>query len=195
MKIILALLPTLTVVGAFDYNAKTPMPSTIMSRFANLTKPRLVVPMLVEYEMASMSLVPLGIQLALEALPKRTPYLADYEIEVDLRETYCYDGPVVEETMKVLENGVDNLPLISTFACAMRGQRLVAEAIGYYNYTATALLDIVNEAVQDRERYSNYFVMGATIDQIQTVLLEFMKAQGWSRVVLIGEDHHYYNAV
>ena len=179
--------------NSFEYNVTTPLPSSIMSRFANLSKPRLEIPYFIEYYDASMAYVPLGSQLAIEKLATATPYLQDFEIEVKFYDTYCNDLTLIGDLMNILEEGTTNLPYVTTYGgCAMVGQELLAEVVNYYNYTATALLDVVNIAIQDRKRFRNYFILGATIDGMNSAMLRFIAAYGWTRVALISEDTHTY---
>ena len=176
----------------YDFNSTMPMPPVVMSRYANLSKPRLVIPFFVEYHRAAIMYIPLQTSLVIEKLAEATPYLKDFELEVNLYETYCEDSPAVNGYMAILEGAKRNLPYIATYACAMKGQKLLAEVVNYYNYTATGLLDVVNDAIQNRQRYRNYFTLGATIVDMQNAMLKFMKLQNWSRVALFGEDELVY---
>lgn len=174
----------------YEYNSTTPMPSSILSRFANNTKARLIIPYFVEYQEASMGYVPLGSQLAIEKLSTFTPYLSNFELQVNFYETFCDDATAVNGFMAVLEaKKINNLPYIATYACAKKGQELLAEVVNHYNFVATGLLDVVAKAVEDRStRFGNYFTLGATMDTMHHTLLKFMKLQNWSRVALFGED-------
>lgn len=196
---LIAVLFALTIVSmAYEYNASTPMPQFVTSRFANFSKPRLVIPMITVYLGYGMAAVPVGVELAINGVLQRSKYLKDFEIQVNFYDDHCHNAFSTKYAMDVFENGKLNLPIIHSLGCAHTAQQVIADAAVNYNYVAISGLDIHNEALHNRKRFRNFFVLGEGIDQVNIALLEFIKRQNWTRVALLGEDREitsYYNVV
>ena len=185
------------VHASSEFNAGSPMPKRVMSRFANESKPRLVIPHVTEFANYFNVVIPLGLQMAIEGLSKVTPHLKDFEFEVELIESYCKDQPFIDESMALLEleTRPDILPIHLAGGCPATGQRLVGELAHHYNFTAIAFLDVVTESFNNRNRFQNFFTLSESLHSIHEALLTFMQRQGWSRVALLSEDHTFYNKV
>ena len=170
------------------------MPPFIMSRTANLTKPRLVIPHVTEYDAYFGLVVPLGIQMAIERLAEVTPFLKNYEIQVNLYESYCADDIVIKESMEIMKNGKigNNLPIHTILGCGGSSQQLVGEVAHHFNYTAIAVIDTVPKSYVERSRFRNFFTLGESLSTLQHSVLAFIANQGWKRIALVGEDFTYY---
>ena len=187
-------LALVTVNVAFEFNATSPLPSRIMSRFANTTKPILHLPHVTEYFGYATVLVPVTIQMAIENLANVTPHLEKFELSVEFYEGFCTDANVVMESIELMENGKNPeiLPFHMTSGCSSGGQRVVGEIAHVYNFISIATLDAVTESFDDRSRFQNMFTLGESVTWIQEALSVFMKAQGWKRMAILGEDHTFY---
>ena len=181
------LLPTLAVVG-YEFNASSPMPTSVMSRQANMSKPRLIIPHVTDYTDYFTLVIPIGMQMAIEGLAKVTPHLKDFELQVDLYESYCADSYFVDETMTFLEQEKkeEYLPVHIALGCPAVGQRMLGEIAHHYNITSLTTIDVVTESYHDRRRFRNFHTLGESLETIHSALLAFMKEQGWTRVALLG---------
>ena len=182
---------------AFEFNASSPLPPFVLSRHANLSKPRLVIPHVTDYEGYFSLTIPLGMQMAIEGLSKVTPYLDKFELQVDMYDSFCSDPEIVTETLNILERQTsgDNLPVLIGSGCAAIGQELAGEIVHHYNYTTFAIMDSVTESFYDRSRFRSFYTIGESLDTMHSALISFMKEQGWKRVAVLGEEHSFYVAV
>ena len=180
-----------------DFNAKSPMPTSVMSRFANASKPRLVIPHVTEYAGYFTLAVPLGIQIAIERLANHTPHLSKFELQVDLYESNCNDKKMIDQSMALFEYKINKaiLPIHTAGGCPPIGQLIVGEVARYYNFISLAVVDIEPQAYHESARYPNFFTMGESIAEIYQTLATFMQQQGWKRIAVVGEDHIFFNKV
>ena len=178
----------------YEFNVSSPMPPFVMSRKANLTKPRLVITHATEYADFIGVAIPLGFQMAIEDLANVTPFLQNYEIQVNLYESYCSDDIVIKESMDIMrmEKATNNLPIHTILGCAAKSQKLVGEVAHHFNYTAIAVIDTVPQSYIERSRFRNFYTLGESVTTIQHSVLAFIQEQGWNRVALVGEDFTYY---
>ena len=197
LAFVISLQIVVAVINGYEYRADSPMPTKIMSRFANMSKPKLVIPHITEFDGFFGLVIPLGIQMAIERLANATPHLSKFELQVELRDSYCDDAAFIKESIAMMEGGWKRnlLPIHMAGGCPANGQRFVGESAHHFNFTAIAGLDVVTESFQDRNRYQNFFTLGESIRTITDALLSFMSSQGWKRIALIGEDHSEHIAV
>ena len=194
-KIISLLIPC-SIIG-YDFQADSPLPTSIMSRFANRSKPRLVIPHVTEYAGYYTLVIPLGIQMAIEGLANFTPYLNRFELEVQLLESNCEDPVMISQSMALFEckKYPTTLPLHLGGGCPPIGQKLVGEIAHFYNFTAISAVDVVAESFHQRKRFRNFFTLAESTPEIHETLLDFIESQGWRRVAILGEDHLFYTNV
>ena len=149
------------------------------------------IPNICPYDEYFLAICPLGAQMAIERLGPLTPFLADFELQMNVYEGYCDDATQVKEAISIMESDSNNLPIIHAMGCAQWGQEFMAGAVNYYNFTAIAMLGNVNDG-RDRQRYRNFFSLGESFDDIALSLLTFIKSRGWTHVAIIDEINPYY---
>ena len=185
------------IVAEYEFDEQTPLLASVMSRSANLSKPRLVIPHVTEYAGYFTLVIPIGMQMAIEGLSKMTKNLRNFEFQVDFYESYCSDEPMVNLTMALMESGINQhiLPIHTSVGCPAIGSRFVGEVAHHYNFTAITTVDIVPESFDKRSRFQNFFTMGESVISIHEALITFMDKFKWKRIALLGEDHTFYKKV
>ena len=135
--------------------------------------------------------------MAIERLANVTPNLSKFELQVEIRDSYCDDAAFIKESIELMEGrSIPNiLPIHLAGGCPANGQRFVGESAHHFNFTAIAGLDVVTESFQQRNRFQNMFTLGESLRTISDALLNFVSRQGWQRIALIGEDHSEHKAV
>ena len=175
----------------FDFDPSTPIPAFAVSKHLNTSKPRLEIPMIIEYANISMALAPITVQYAIDRLKMWTPFLQDFELQVNFKEGHCADGPTVKEASSILESNNSNiLPIIYTTGCAMQAQNVIAEIVDYYNFTTLTLI-----GVEPRKKRNHYFKLSESHDNIVLSVLTFFQTRNWTKFALIADDHQFFNPV
>ena len=178
--------------ATFYFDPNTPMPRFITSKIVNTSKPRLEIPMIVEYANISMGILPITLEYAIDGLKNATPFLNDFELQINFHESYCDDSQAVVEASSILRLNDDsnNLPIDYSSGCALRAQRVIAEIVNYYNYTAVSQLGIENP-----DQFKHYYSLSESEDSIVLSALTFFKSQNWTYFALIADDSPFYNPV
>ena len=193
MFFVLAFVTFLAKVQAdYEFNATSPLPPVVMARGANMSKPRLLLHHPTEFEGMFGLVINLGIQMALEGVAKTAEHLKDFEIQVNLIETYCDDAVLVKESMKFFTTSDEKLPILPTLGCTYHSERMIGETTQHYDVLSFAIIDALLESYSERERFHSFYTIGESTATVHAALVDFMHAQGWKRVAMIGEDHTFY---
>ena len=177
--------------AGFDFDPNTPMPPFVLSKHPNASKPRLEVPMIIEYANISMGLVPITVQYAIDRLKNATPHLQDFELQVNFQEGFCADGPTVLEASSILQSNTGkHLPIIYTSGCPIQAQSVIAEIVGFYNFTAITLV-----GADPREELEQYFKLSVNHDIVMLSILKFFQTRNWTKFALVADDTQFYSPV
>ena len=178
-------------IATYDFDPNTPMPAFVVSKHLNTSKPRLEIPMIIEYANISMGLAPITVQYAIDRLKNATPYLQDFEIQVNFQEGLGVDEATLKEASSILEsNDSNNLPIIYATGCATQAQNVIAEIVNFYNFTALGLF-----GVDPNERTKHYYKLSESHDNLMLSVLTFFQTRNWTKFALIVDDHQFYNPV
>ena len=177
--------------ATYDFDPDTPMPAFVVSKHLNTSKPRLEIPMIIEYANIAMGLAPITTQYAIDRLKNATPYLQDFELQVNFHEGLCVDEATLKEASSILEsNDSNNLPIIYATGCATQAQNVIAEIVNFYNFTALGLFgDDPNKGMK------HYYKLSESHDNLMLSVLTFFQTRNWTRFALIVDDHQFYNPV
>ena len=177
--------------ATYDFHPDTPMPAFVVSKHLNTSKPRLEIPMIVEYANITMGLAPITTQYAIDRLKNATSYLQNFELQVNFHEGYCANGPTVKAASSVLESTESNiLPLIYASGCATQAQHVIAEMVNFYNFTALTLI-----GSDPYEGMENYYKLAESHENIMFSVLIFFQTRNWTKFALIADENHFYNPV
>ena len=191
LKLVFFSLVTVVHSSTYDFDPSTPMPAFAVSKHLNTSKPRLQIPMILEYAGVSMALAPITVQYAIDRVKNATPYLKDFEFQVNFQDGLCSDGPTLLEASAILQTTKNNnLPIIYTTGCAMQAQNVIAEVVKYYNFTALTLI-----GADPREELKHYYKLAESHDNVMLSVLTFFQTRNWTKFALIADDHQFYNPV